>query len=425
MTKINSSTVALRYDHINKAALEKLESYVINHDFDYGKIPIEDPHNLEGQLARLAFINEYIKTPTDYISGKNSFNSHEMLKGNIENYIGMSQIPTGIIGPLIINGTEAQGAFYVPMATTEGSLLASYSRGAKACRESGFITVANLQEGVQRCPFFRFENLIEAGKFAHWILENQEIFKQITEKTSNYAKLKNLEIDIAGNEIIIKFEYTTGDASGQNMVTICTHYICLYIIENTPIKPSFWAVDGNASGDKKATAFSLAKVRGQKITAETILKREAVMSVLKTTPEAMAMSAAISANGSVKIGTLGTGMHPANGLAALFIACGQDVACVSEASATITNMNLNDDGDLYCSITMPNVIVGSVGGGTALPTQKECLSLIDCFGPGKSKKLAEICAAVCLTGEISLLSAMSVGHFASAHQKWGRKDKSE
>ena len=414
-----------KYDYITSESLEKLESNKINLNIEYERIPMEDPHNLEGQLARLGFINQYLKAPTDYISGKKKFDNHEILKGNIENYIGMSQIPTGIVGPLVINGTHAQGAFYVPLATTEGALLASYGRGAKACRESGFITVACLQEGVQRCPFFKFDSIIEAGKFANWALENQQIFRSITEKASNYAQLKNIEIDIAGNEVIIKFEYTTGDASGQNMVTICTHHICHFIIEHCPVKPNFWAIDGNASGDKKATALSLAKVRGKKVTAEVVLKREAIMSVLKSTPENMAMCAAISANGSIKIGTLGTGMHPANGLTALFIACGQDAACVSEASAVITNMSLNDNGDLYCSITMPNVIVGSVGGGTALPTQKECLSLIDCYGPGKSTKLAEICAALCLAGEISILSAMSVGHFASAHQKLGRKDRSE
>jgi hydroxymethylglutaryl-CoA reductase (NADPH) len=213
----------------------------------------------------------------------------------------------------------------------------------------------------------------------------------------------------------------TGDAAGQNMVTICTDAICQYIVENAPIKPKFWFVEGNYSGDKKATALSFSNVRGKKVTAEIVLSEKIVNEVLKSTPKAIAEYWRSSTIGVIQSGAIGAQGHYANGLAALFIATGQDAACVSEAAIGITRMELNDDGSLYASVTLPNLIVGTVGGGTSLPTQKECLELMDCYGEGKSRKYAEICGALVLAGELSIAAALSAGHFASAHKKHGRK----
>jgi hydroxymethylglutaryl-CoA reductase (NADPH) len=408
-----------KYDFIDSSTIEKIESYHSKPILESQKIPLQDPYTLNGQKLRLNFIRQQLKTNVDYLSGDKIFDDNESLKGNIENYIGMSQIPTGIIGPLVINGSNAQGIFYVPMATTEGTLLASYSRGAKACRESGAITVITLQEGLQRTPTFKFKNLIDLGKFVSWVLEHKETFATITRESSNYAILNDVGINIEGNILIIKFEYTSGDASGQNMTTICTDKICKYIVANCPVEPVFWTIEGNTSGDKKATSLTK-RVRGRKITAEITLLKEVVQSVLKTTPQLLYRQWRINVSGAVKCGSIGTGMHPANAIAALFIACGQDVACTGEASTAITRIEIDDNGDLYCAITMPNIIVGTVGGGTSFPTQKECLQLIDCNGPGKSGKLAEIAIALCLTGEISIMAAMSAGQFTAAHQKFGR-----
>lgn len=408
-----------KFDFINSTVIEKLESYNSKLSPELETIPKLDPYSLNGQKLRLDFIRKQLSPNVDYLSGEKVFKDNESLKGNIENYIGMTQIPTGIIGPIVINGTHAQGAFYVPLATTEGTLLASYNRGAKACRESGAITTITLQEGVQRTPTFKFKNLIDLGKFVTWVLDNKEIFSSLTRESSNYAILNDIGINIEGNILIIRFEYTSGDAAGQNMVTICTDRICKYILENCPTKPIFWTIEGNTSGDKKATSLST-RVRGKKITSEITLKRSVIESVLKTTPELLQQQWKITTSGAIKCGSNGTGMHPANALAALFIACGQDVACTGEASTALTRMEIDENGDLYCSITMPNIIVGTVGGGTSFPTQKECLQLIDCYGPGKSTKLAEIAINVCLAGEISILAAMSCGQFTAAHQKFGR-----
>ncbi|KFF18214.1 hydroxymethylglutaryl-CoA reductase [Flavobacterium hydatis] len=408
-----------KYDFIDSSVIEKLESYNSKLSQESEKVPAQDPYTLNGQKLRLNFIRKQLNTNVDYLSGEKTFNNNESLKGNIENYIGMSQIPTGIIEPLVINGSSAQGSFYVPLATTEGSLVASYNRGTKACRESGAITTITLQEGVQRTPTFKFKNLIDLGKFVAWVLEHKETFSLLTRETSNYAILNDVGINIEGNVLIIRFEYTSGDASGQNMVTICTDKICKFILSNCPIKPIFWTIEGNTSGDKKATSLTT-RVRGRKITAEITLKRGIIESVLKITPELLQQQWKISTSGCIKGGTIGTAMQTTNALTALFIACGQDVACSSEASTAITRIEIDENGDLYCAITMPNIIIGTVGGGTSFPTQKECLELIDCYGAGKSSKLAEIAVALCLTGEISILAAMGSGQFTAAHQKFGR-----
>lgn len=408
-----------KYDFIDSSAIEKIESYSSKPNLELEMIPTEDPYTLNGQKLRLNFIRQHLKSNVDYLSGEKIFNDNEILKGNIENYIGISQIPTGLIGPLVINGSSAQGSFYVPLATTEGSLVASFNRGAKACRESGAITAITLQEGVQRTPTFKFKNLIDLGKFVSWVLEHKDTYSILTRETSNYAILNDVGINIEGNILILRFEYTSGDASGQNMVTICTDKICKYILNNCPIQPVFWTIEGNTSGDKKATSLTT-KVRGRKVTAEITLKNEVIQSVLKTTPQLLHQQWLMNNSGAVKCGSIGTGMHPANALAALFIACGQDVACTGEASTAITRMEIDSNEDLYCSITMPNIIVGTVGGGTKFPTQKECLELIGCYGMGKSGKLAEIAISLCLAGEISILAAMGSGQFTAAHQRLGR-----
>jgi len=278
-----------------------------------------------------------------------------------------------------------------------------------------------LLEGVQRSPLFKFNNLADLSEFLVWMLPLEELFKKITENTSRYAKLTTLKTNIEGNHLIITFEFYTGDASGQNMVTLCTDAICQYIIEHTPVKPLFWFIESNYSGDKKATALSFSSVRGKKVTAEIELPEKIITEVLKTTAVAMAEYWKSSTIGAIQSGAIGAQGHYANGLAALFLATGQDVACVSEAAVGITRMELTANGGLYASVTLPNLIVGTVGGGTGLPTQKECLELMDCFGEGNARKYAEICGALVLAGELSIAAALSAGHFSSAHKKFGRR----
>lgn len=384
-------------------------------------VPMDEPYSAEGQEQRLAFVEQQLDAEVQYLSGKRLFDDHSRLQGNIENYLGMTQVPTGLIGPLTVFGSAAEGDYYVPLATSEGALVASYGRGGKATRMAGGITSVCLSEGVQRSPVFRFVKLADIGPFISWVLENLETFRAITAQNSRYAKLEDLRTNIEGNQVILTFEFTTGDAAGQNMVTLCTEAICHHLLEHCPISPKQWFIESNYSGDKKATALAFSHVRGKKVSAEVTLPRAIVADILKTTPELMADYWKTSTLAVIQSGAIGAQGHVANGLAALFLACGQDVACVAEASIGVTRMELTPEGDLYASVTLPGLIVGTVGGGTQLPTQRECLELMGCSGAGSARKFAEICGALALAGEISIAAALSAGHFASAHRQLGRK----
>lgn len=387
-------------------------------------LPISPEINTEGLRDRNAFLERKTGRRFPYLTGNKNFEELDSLNGNIENFIGMSHLPTGVVGPLRVIGSSAHGDFYVPLATSEGALVASYHRGARACFMAGGITSICLVEGVQRSPVFKFEHIADLGLFVAWLLPQEDKFKEIVGQASRFAKLMDTKIHIEGNHLIVVLEYHTGDAAGQNMVTICTDAICQYIVEHCPIKPILWFIEGNYSGDKKATALSFTNVRGKKITAEIILSEQIVQNVLKTTPEMMAEYWRTSTIGTIQSGAIGAQGHYANGLAALFLATGQDVACVSEAAIGITRMELNKDGSLYASVTLPNLIVGTIGGGTHLPTQRECLEMMDCYGAGQARKFAEICGGLVLAGELSIAAALSAGHFTQAHQKFGRKKSS-
>lgn len=385
------------------------------------RFPTEEMASVDGKGRRLEYLTNTTGYSFQFLTAAKAFTDFSTLSGNIENFIGMTQVPTGVIGPLRVLGTEANGDYFVPLATSEGALVASYHRGAKATRMSGGITSVCLVEGVQRSPVFRFRDVTTAVSFLGWAYAQQEKIHEIVRLHSRFAQLEDIRSNIEGNHLIITFEFRTGDAAGQNMVTICTDAICRFLVEQTPVKPEAWYIEGNYSGDKKATALSFTTVRGKKVTAECVLPREIVQKVLKTTPESMADYWQTSTIGVVQSGAIGAQGHVANGLAALFLATGQDVACVAEAAVGITRMQLTSEGDLYTSVTLPNLIVGTVGGGTGLPTQRECLELMECYGVGKSQRFAEICCAVALSGEISIAAALSAGHFAGAHQKFGRK----
>lgn len=375
----------------------------------------------ESKRQRLDFLQAYLSQPLEHLQGIKNAQNAEYYKGNIENYIGLTQVPTGIMGPLFINGTVAQGDFFVPLATTEGALVASYNRGAKATRLCGGITSVCTTEGLQRTPVWKFESLVQVGQFIYWLLQQMDIFRDIVSEHSRYAKLEELKLNMEGNHVLSVFEYTCGEAAGQNMVTICTEAICNYVIEHSPVKPECWFVESNYSGDKKATAVSFSSVRGKKVTAEAVITRKVVEDVLKSTPEDIALYWRSSTVAAAQSGSIGLQGHVANGLTALFLACGQDVACVSEAYVGITRMEVNKNDDLYVAITLPSLVVGTVGGGTSLPTQQECLQMIGCSGPGSARKFAEVCGAVALAGELSIAAALASGQFSKAHKLFRKK----
>ncbi|OUS33055.1 3-hydroxy-3-methylglutaryl-CoA reductase [Thalassotalea sp. 42_200_T64] len=356
----------------------------------------------------------------EHLLDQNTLASMSQYQKNIENFIGTVKVPVGIAGPLRINGLFAQDDYFLPLATTEAALVASYNRGALLITEAGGCSTMLLNEGVCRTPGFAFETLIQAGQFVAWATTQQENFRQISEASSNHLKLKDLRINIEGNNVYLIFDYLTGDASGQNMVTIATNCALEYIIENTPVAPKHYFLDANLSGDKKATSQSLAGVRGKKVTSEITISADLIKKRLHTTPELMASFWRMSTVGGVLSGSVGVQGHYANGLAALYIACGQDAACVAESAVGVTRMELNDDGSLYAAVTLPNLMVGTVGGGTGLASQQANLQLLGLAGAGNARALAEVCAGLCLAGELSIIGAFCAGHFAKAHRKLAR-----
>ena len=387
-------------------------------------IPPEVPAARDWSAAavaeRVAFASARCGVELDQVSGKAERVPPETLKGNIEQYVGMAQIPIGLIGPLRINGAHANGDYYVPLATTEGVLVASYQRGARIATKAGGIAAVTITEKVQRAPMFAFPTIAKAGLFAAWVSTEFPALEGVANSRSSHTRLLGCQVHLEANHVYLLFEFHTGDASGQNMATLATQLICEDLVARSPVKPSSWFLEANMSGDKKATALAFQNTRGRKVVAEVVIPADLVEAALHTTVDRMCDYWRASVVGAMSSGAIGANGHYANGLAALFIACGQDVACVSEASVGLTRMEKSDGGDLYVGVTLPGLVVGTVGGGTRMPTAQECLRLIDCEGEGRAQRFAEICAATILAGEISIVGALCAGEFARAHEKLGR-----
>ncbi|MBW8003545.1 MAG: hydroxymethylglutaryl-CoA reductase [Planctomycetes bacterium] len=346
-----------------------------------------------------------------------------LYRHNIENFIGTVKVPVGLAGPLRVKGLFANGDYYIPMATTEAALVASYNRGSKLINEAGGCTAVLLAERVSRAPGFAFKDLLEVQQFVSWATSQFEEFKRVAESTTRYGKLIDMKVMVEGNHVYLNFGFTTGDASGQNMVTIATEAICNYIRTNSPVNPQYAFVEANFSGDKKANAQSFQQVRGKKVTAEVILSADLVEKRLHTTPVQMAHLWRLAAIGGILSGTIGIHAHYANALAALYIACGQDAACVAESAVGVTRFEVTEQEELYAAVTLPNLMVGTVGGGTCLPSQKACLEILRMAGSGNAQAFAEICAAVCLAGEVSIAGSICSGHFVRAHELLARDRK--
>ena len=361
---------------------------------------------------KIAHINNYSFDPT-------------MLSGNIENFTGVAQVPIGFAGPLLVNGEHAKGKFYVPLATTEGTLVASYNRGMKLTRESGGITTTISADSMQRSPVFIFKDSREARDFGLWIKENFHEIKKQAETTTKTGRLVEIEQYHAGKFLFLRFDYTTGDAAGQNMVGKATFAACEWIRSSCPLARNY-ILDSNLATDKKASMINILRTRGKRVTAEVTIPETIVRDEMHTSPFQLQYGLQVSNVGSFMSGAVNNGLHSANAITAIFIATGQDVANVSESSVAIVHSERTKEGDFYFSITLPSLIVATYGGGTGLATQRECLELMDCYGSGKVMKFTEIVAATVLAGEISLLTAVGINkkertsEWVHSHDKYGR-----
>ena len=364
----------------------------------------------------------------DFIRGKTGANlgavaafsiDPAVTQGNIENFIGTIQMPLGLAGPIRIRGEHAKGDFYVPLATTEGTLVASYSRGMRAISESGGVKTTVVKHSMQRAPVFLFEDALQARDFGDWLKNNRAEIGQVAESTTSSGKLVEIEQYPVANMLYTRFCYTTGDAAGQNMTGKATFVACEWIRKNHPLKPRY-ILSGAIDTDKKHSAMNLIQTRGKRVIAEFTLKKEVAHELLRVDPENLYRYRQIAAVGAIQAGSAYSGAHSANGIAALFIATGQDEANVAESHAGITYGQLLDSGDYYWSVTLPAVICATYGGGTGLPCQRECLEMLDCYGAGKADKFAEIVAAVVLAGDVSLTSAVLAGDWVASHETHGR-----
>jgi hydroxymethylglutaryl-CoA reductase (NADPH) len=341
------------------------------------------------------------------------------LPGNIENFIGAAQVPIGLAGPLRMAGEHAQGDFYVPLATTEGTLVASYNRGMRLLAECGGVKATVVEQYMQRSPAFFFGDAVAARDFGHWVEAHFDRIKAAAEATTHVGHLVNIYQYPVGPMRHLRFNYTTGDAAGQNMTGKATLAACEWIAAHHPGGAKF-LLSGNMDTDKKHSQLNMLVTRGKRVVAEAVLRREALQRVMGVDTREMFALRQVSQVGAFLAGSANNGAHAANGLAALFIACGQDAANIAESHAGVTYSQLLPGGDYYWSITLPSLIVGTYGGGTGLATQRECLEMLGCYGSGKADKFAEICAGVVLAGEISLASAVIHGDWVPSHDQLGR-----
>lgn len=409
----------LRKGNVVSALKETLAPVSIDEVPAAPSIPGRRQTTREGREARIGFLEERVG-PLPHLAGRGPDPDPCSLNGNIENYIGMTCVPTGVVGPLRVNGLHASGDYYVPLATTEGALVASYDRGARLLTLAGGAAAITTVEQVQRAPGFRFRTMASAIQFAAWAVGEFEHLQAVASQHTRHGRLVDMRVQLQANMAFLIFDFHTGDAAGQNMVTFCTSAICQDLLSRTPVEPESWAIESNMSGDKKGTALSFFDTRGRHATAEVVIPRELLEARFRATPEQMAAYWRMSLVGGIQTGSIGVSGHVANAVAALFLACGQDVACVSEASVALNRMEVTPEGDFYASVTLPNLILGTVGGGTRLPTPTESLRILGCLGTDGAARLAEITAALALAGEISIAAAICTGEFSSAHARLGR-----
>ena len=384
----------------------------IPHDPDVGR-----DHSPALVDERLAFVEASAGISLDAV--RRSVIPPGELTANIENLVGAAQIPLGVAGPIQVNGEHAIGSFLVPLATTEGSLVASYSRGMKVATLAGGVTTTVSGDAMQRAPVFIFDDARAARAFVDWLQERLEDIRRQAERTSSVVRLLRLEPFLSNKFAFVRFNFSTGDAAGQNMVGKATYAAYQWILAaNTTVRSAF--LESNFATDKKASHVNTLHPRGKRVTAEVTVPRAVLREHLRVQPEQLARHWAVANVGAFLSGANNNGCHSANAIAALFMATGQDVANLAEGAAATTYTEVTPAGDLYFSITIPSLIVATHGGGTHLPTQRECLAMLGCAGPGKVNKLAEIVAATVIAGELSLAAAISSQEWVSAHEKLGR-----
>ncbi|MBP2146946.1 hydroxymethylglutaryl-CoA reductase (NADPH) [Methanofollis sp. W23] len=355
--------------------------------------------------------------------GSFSIGLDRVVRRNIENMIGAIQVPVGVAGPVQVNGEYARGEYYLPLATTEGALVASANRGASAITKAGGAEVRVVRDGMTRAPVFAARDVVHAKEVADWTTAHIADLAAAAEKTTSRGKLLSVTPYVTGTSVFLRCAYDTKDAMGMNMATIATAAIADLVEARTGAR--LIALSGNMCVDKKPAAINLIEGRGKTVVAGVSLSADLIQRVFKTDAATLVeVNYRKNLIGSARAGALGFNAHAANLVAAMYLACGQDPAHVVEGSSAITTVEATDDG-VYISVTLPAVQVGTVGGGTGIDTQAACLRLLDVAGGGEpegtnAKAFAELVGVGVLAGELSLLGALAAHHLARAHKELGR-----
>ena len=368
---------------------------------------------------RRKFIEEVSNSKIEHLSNY-SIDMESASKKNIEQPIGVIQIPVGVAGPLKINGDYAQGEFYVPLATSEGALIASINRGCSVITGAGGVTTKIIGDKMTRAPVIKAESVTDALEIKSWIENNFKELKKAAEVTTRHGMLVKIDpILVVGRYVYPRFVFTTGDSMGMNMVTIATEAALSLLSHKTGAHVI--ASSGNVCVDKKPSAINLVEGRGKSLVAEIIVPKEIVEKKLKSTSEAIVeVNTSKNLIGSAISGSMGFNAQYANMIGAIFLATGQDEAHIVEGSLGITTASQEENGDLYFSVTLPDVPIATIGGGTSIGTARECLEIMGVYGNEKVHKFAEIIAGTVLAGELSLMAALAAGHLARAHKELGR-----
>lgn len=411
-------TIAFRSKPFGKLSFT-VEDAIREDDEALTRIPRnrEDDYGDDAIQQRQRFAETYTGTKPEHL-WKYSFDPH-LTQGNVEHFVGAAQVPLGLAGPLQVNGEQAEGEYLIPLATSEGTLVASYNRGMKVLNLSGGVTCTVVADYMQRAPVFVFENARQGRAFKTWVETHFDRIAEEAEATSSIAKLQYIDTYLSNKFVYLRFNYSTGDAAGQNMVGRATFAACSWVLDNYEGIRHFY-LESNFATDKKASQVNVMRTRGKRVTAEATIPRDVLIQHMRVDPETLHYHGQVANVGAFLSGANNNGLHSANGITAMFIATGQDVANVSESSAGVLYAEVTPEDNLYISITIPSLIVATYGGGTGLPTQRECLEMLGCYGKGKVNKFAEIVAGVVLAGEISLASAISSMDWVSSHESYGR-----
>jgi hydroxymethylglutaryl-CoA reductase (NADPH) len=342
----------------------------------------------------------------------------EEMRGNIENPVGIAQMPLGIAGPLLVRGAYANGVFYVPLATTEGALVRSYERGMVALTRAGGVLARIDRDENVVSPVLLFDDVPAAAEFAATVQDHLMMLRTEAESTTRHGRLLRIEARPTGRRVILSFFYSTADAQGMNMVVKATDRACRWLLTHSRARRYF--IFSGLCSEKRASGVLLNGGKGKRVTAGASLPPDIVRAYLHVTPGEMVEVWRDSVIGHLHADASGFNAQYANGLAALFVACGQDVANVVNSSVGVTEFEVTPEGYLYASVTLPSLTVGTIGGGTGLGTSRECLQILGCAGTGGARKFAEVVAATLLAGELSMTAAIAGGEVVAAHERYGR-----